>query len=122
MFDHERDEHDILAERLNAEPVIFKGCGSSELAYLLVVAVAFWFPVSIVLATLLGAPAMGIGSSAVGVLATVWFMAGVLQRLKRGRPDGYYQQRIVVWLHDHKLRRSPLIRASGAWDIGRTLR
>jgi len=47
-------------------------------------------------------------------------MAGLFQRLKRGRPDGYYQQQIAIWLSDHGLRRAPFIRRSGAWDIGRT--
>ncbi|MGE0626167.1 MAG: DUF3487 family protein [Pseudomonadales bacterium] len=40
--------------------------------------------------------------------------------MKRNRPDGYYQQRIVLWLDDQGLRRSPFVRRSGAWDIGRT--
>jgi conjugative transfer region protein (TIGR03750 family) len=46
-------------------------------------------------------------------------MASLFQRLKRGRPDGYYQQQFAIWLSDHGLRRSPFIRRTGAWDIGR---
>ena len=39
------DRHDILADRLNAEPAIFKGCSSSELGVIVVVAALVWMPV-----------------------------------------------------------------------------
>jgi conjugative transfer region protein (TIGR03750 family) len=67
----------------------------------------------------MGAVTMGFGIAGVGVVATVIVTAGLFQRLKRGRPEGYYQQRIAIRLDDIGLRRSPFIRRSGAWDIGR---
>ena len=112
--------HDILADRLNAEPAIFKGCSSSELGVIVGVAALVWLPVSLALAGLMGAVTMGFGLAGVGVVATVVVTATLFQRLKRNRPDGYYQQRFVVWLHDKGLRRSTLVRRSGSWDIGRT--
>jgi conjugative transfer region protein (TIGR03750 family) len=53
-------------------------------------------------------------------VATVLLMASLFQRLKRNRPDGYYQQQIVLWLDDRGVKRSPFVRRSGAWDIGRS--
>ena len=114
------DRQDILANRLNAEPAIFKGCSSSELGVIVGVAALVWLPVSLILAGLAGAVTMGFGIAGVGIVATVLLMASLFQRLKRNRPDGYYQQRIVLWLDDQGLRRSPFVRRSGAWDIGRT--
>ncbi|MCP5023351.1 MAG: TIGR03750 family conjugal transfer protein [bacterium] len=114
----ERD--DILADRLNVEPVIFKGCSSSELGMIVGVAALIWLPVSLLLAGLMGAVTMGFGLAGVGVVGTVIVMASLFQRLKRGRPDGYYQQQLSIWLSDHGLRHSPFIRRSGSWDIGRT--
>jgi len=114
------NRHDILADRLNAEPAIFKGCSSSELGVIVGVAALVWLPVSLVLAALIGAVTMGFGLAGVGVVATVVVTATLFQRLKRNRPDGYYQQRFAIWLHDKGLRRSTLIRRSGSWDIGRT--
>jgi conjugative transfer region protein (TIGR03750 family) len=111
---------DILADRLNVEPVIFKGCSSSELGLIVGVAAFIWLPASLLLAGLMGAVTMGFGLAGVGVVGTVIVMAGLFQRLKRGRPDGYYQQQVSIWLSDHGLRHSPFIRRSGAWDIGRT--
>ena len=40
------DRPDILADRLNAEPAIFKGCSSSELGVIVGVAALVWLPVS----------------------------------------------------------------------------
>ena len=114
------DRDDILADRLNVEPVIFKGCSSSELGLIVGVAALIWLPVSLLLAGLMGAVTMGFGLAGVGVVGTVIVMATLFQRLKRGRPDGYYQQQISIWLADHGVRHSPFIRRSGAWDIGRT--
>lgn len=114
------DRHDILADRLNAEPAIFKGCSSSELGAIVVVAALVWLPVSVILAALAGAVTMGFGLAGLGIVATVLLMASVFQRLKRNRPDGYYQQRFVLWLDDRGLRRAPFVRRSGSWDIGRT--
>ena len=114
------NHRDILADRLNAEPAIFKGCSSSELGVIVGVAALVWLPVSLVLAGLIGAVTMGFGLAGVGVVATVVVTATFFQRLKRNRPDGYYQQRFAIWLHDKGLRRSTLIRRSGSWDIGRT--
>jgi conjugative transfer region protein (TIGR03750 family) len=115
-----RDRDSILADRLNAEPAIFKGCSSSELGVIVGVAALVWLPVSLILAGLAGAVTMGFGIAGVGIVATVLVMASLFQRLKRNRPDGYYQQRFVLWLDDRGLRRSPFVRRSGAWDIGRT--
>jgi conjugative transfer region protein (TIGR03750 family) len=114
-------DHGVLAERVIAEPVIFRGCASSELGLLLGAAVAFWLPAALLLSLLIGAPALSVGLAAGGILATVWLAAGILQRLKRGRPEGYYQQGLTVWLHQHHLKRSPLILRSGVWDVGRRL-
>lgn len=114
------ERHDILADRLNAEPAIFKGCSSSELGVIVGVAALVWLPVSLILAWLAGAVTMGFGIAGVGIVATVLLMASLFQRLKRNRPDGYYQQQIVLWLDDRRLKRSPFVRRSGAWDIGRS--
>ncbi len=114
------DRDDILADRLNVEPAIFKGCSSSELGIIVGVAALVWLPVSLLLAGLMGAVTMGFGLAGVGVVGTVIVMASLFQRLKRGRPDGYYQQQVSIWLANHGLRHSPFIRRSGFWDIGRT--
>ena len=114
------NHRDILADRLNAEPAIFKGCSSSELGVIVGVAALVWLPVSLVLAGLMGAVTMGFGLAGIGVVVTVVVTATLFQRLKRNRPDGYYRQRFVIWLHDKGLRSSRLVCRTGSWDIGRS--
>ena len=114
------ETQEILADRLNAEPAIFKGCSSSELGMIVGVAILVWLPLSLLLAWLLGAVTMGFGIAGVGVVATVVVMATLFQRIKRGRPEGYYQQWLRIRLQSMGLTRAPWVLRSGSWDIGRT--
>jgi conjugative transfer region protein (TIGR03750 family) len=111
---------ETLADRVNSEPVIFKGCSSSELGVIVAVSGLVWLPLSLLIAGLLGAATMGFGLAGAAIVATVVVVATIFQRLKRNRPDGYYQQRFVIALHDAGIRRCALIRRSGVWDIGRS--
>lgn len=114
------NDHETLADRLNAEPAIFKGCASSELGMIVGLAIVVWLPLSLLLAWLLGAITMGFGIAGVGVVATVVVMATLFQRIKRGRPEGYYQQWLRIRLQTIGLYRTPWVLRSGSWDIGRT--
>jgi conjugative transfer region protein (TIGR03750 family) len=114
------NDHETLADRLNAEPAIFKGCSSSELGMIVGLAIVVWLPLSLLLAWLLGAITMGFGIAGVGVVATVVVMATLFQRIKRGRPEGYYQQWLRIRLQTMGLYRTPWVLRSGSWDIGRT--
>jgi conjugative transfer region protein (TIGR03750 family) len=114
------DSSETLADRLNQEPVIFRGSTHSELGLILLLATLFWLPVSLLIAACLGAPAMGLGMAMVGVLVTMVFGSTWFQRIKRGRPDYYYQHRLMIILHRLGLRKTRLILLSGVWDLGRT--
>ncbi|MFC6635868.1 TIGR03750 family conjugal transfer protein [Microbulbifer taiwanensis] len=83
-------------------------------------AIVVWLPLSLLLAWLLGAITMGFGLAGVGVVATVVVMATLFQRIKRGRPEGYYQQWLRIRLQTMGLYRAPWVMRSGPWDIGRT--
>ncbi len=111
---------EVMAERMNSEPMILRGCTSSELVTLVVIAIAIWIPLSILVAWLLDAIAMAMGIAGIGILITVVVMATLFQRIKRGRPDGYYQQAIAVWLHRKRLRRSKFCLPDGLMSLGRT--
>jgi conjugative transfer region protein (TIGR03750 family) len=114
------DSSDTLADRLNQEPVIFRGSTHSELGLILLLATIFWLPVSLLIAACLGAIAMSLGLAIVGVLLTIVFGSTLFQRIKRGRPDYYYQHRLMIFLHRLGLRKTRLILSRGVWDLGRT--
>ena len=112
----------LLPLRLNAEPPIFRGCSLTELTILILSGGVCLVPLSLIVSGLFGYWAMGVG---VGVLLViVWVVVGamLLQRLKRGRPQGFYQLRLLLWLEDIGLVRTAYIRKSRVWDIGRRLK
>ena len=111
---------ELRAERLNCEPVVFKGCSSFELAVIAGVSALAWLPASLVVCALMGAVTMGFGLAAIAVVASVVVFAGLFQRIKRGRPDGYYRQRFLLALDARGLYRTGFVRRAGAWDIGRS--
>lgn len=113
-------EPEVLAERMNAEPAIFRGCSSSELGLIVTLAIVAWLPVSLLIAALMGALSMAFGLAGIAIVVSVIVTASVFQRIKRGRPDGYYQQRLAISLADLELRRSPFVRRDGHWSIGRS--
>ena len=82
-------------------------------------AIIIWLPISVLMAWLLGAASMGLGMAGIAIVATVIVMGSVFQRIKRGRPDGYYQQQLLIAAARLHLRRSAFIRRDGSWSIGR---
>lgn len=112
----------FLPDRLNGEPVVFRGLTSPELGFLAAGSVIFWLPVSLLAAGFAGYFMMGFGLAALLALGTLWLASAWLRDLKRGKPDGYHLLRLELLLHDLKLRASPFIRYSGVWDIRRTVR
>jgi conjugative transfer region protein (TIGR03750 family) len=113
-------DSDVLADRVDIEPPIFKGCSSSELLAMLVVAVVVWIPVSLLLSLALGKVAYALAILAVGVIGSVYGSASVFQRVKRNRPDHYYVHVVMRALHRWQLRSFPLAWRTGYWDIGRS--
>jgi conjugative transfer region protein (TIGR03750 family) len=114
------EDSDVLADRVDIEPPIFKGCSSSELLAMLLVAVAVWIPLSLLLALAVGKLAFSLAILAVGVIGSMYFGAAFFQRVKRNRPDHYYVHVVMRLLHLSKLWSFPLTWRSGYWDIGRS--
>lgn len=114
-------QNETLAGRLNSEPVVFQGCTSSEIVILLIAAVLFWLPLSILVALVVGYwLSVVMGGTILGVSVTMYFAPKRFQEIKRGRPDGYYQQRGVLMLARLGLRPSVFITRSGLWGTGRS--
>lgn len=116
------ERNELLPLRLNAEPSIFRGCSLSELMMLVTTGAVVWVPASIIICGLFGYVMMGVGIGLLLIIGWVVIGATVLQKLKRGRPLGFYQLRLRLWLEDCHLRKSPFIRQSQVWDVGRRFR
>ena len=118
-MDLNQEINELLPLRLNAEPSIFRGCSLSELMLLVTVGGTVLVPGSVIVCGLFGYLMMGVGIGLLLVIAWVVIGATFLQKLKRGRPLGFYQLRLRLWLEDLHLLRSSFIRESHIWDIGR---
>lgn len=116
------ERNELLPLRLNAEPSIFRGCSLSELMMLVTTGAGVLVPASIIICGLFGYLMMGVGIGLLLVIAWVVIGATALQKLKRGRPLGFYQLRLRLWLEDCHLRTTPFIRQSRVWDVGRRIR
>jgi conjugative transfer region protein (TIGR03750 family) len=110
---------DRLCTRLDAEPPTFRGCTTSGLGLLLLLAISGWLPLRFVLAGLLGRLPLDVGLAAVGVVVTVLVVTMLWQCLKRDRPDGYYRHWVLLYLHRRGWWRSPFLQRQGGWDLGR---
>jgi len=112
------DDTEVLAERVDTEPPIFRGCSSSELLFMLLAAVVVWIPLSLLVASVIGRLPFALAILAVGVIGSVFIGATAFQRVKRNRPDHYYvhaAKRFIArtgWSY-------PLIWRSGCWDVAR---
>ncbi|MBL1456460.1 TIGR03750 family conjugal transfer protein [Methylophaga sp.] len=118
------DSAEILADRLNNEPPIFRGLSNSELGMVLKVGALFWVPTCLIVATLLGKTMMGMGAAMLMLLLTILVSGSLFQRIKRGRPDYYYQHYLMI--RDVFLRvktntkNQRVIQYTGTWGVGRT--
>lgn len=109
----------ILGSRMNAEPSILRGCSSTELMLVAGVATLIWVPVGIILAFVVGPIVIGLAGAC--IVVTVYVGGGVFQKIKRGRPDGFYQHWVALKLHKLGLGgTSYIIPKEGMLRLGRT--
>jgi conjugative transfer region protein (TIGR03750 family) len=113
-------EERTVYERINNEPVIFRGLSSSELRTGLIVTLITLIPLCAFIGYLLDRLLVGLGTIGIFTMISVMFMGTVFQRIKRGRPDGYYQQRTALILSQLGFNKSKVVKYNGRWSNGRT--
>jgi conjugative transfer region protein (TIGR03750 family) len=114
------EEERTVYERINNEPVIFRGLSSSELGTGLVATVITLLPICGFIGYLMDRILVGFAMIGVLTILSMMYMGTVFQWIKRGRPDGYYQQRTALFLSQLGLRSSPAVKYNGRWSNGRT--
>jgi conjugative transfer region protein (TIGR03750 family) len=111
------DDPRLMADRVNIEPPILRGCSSSELIQLAAFLTAVGLPSSVLIAVAIGKPMFFLGLVMFFDVAGIWMGAGWFQRVKRGRPDHFYVHRARLWLARRGLLRTAIQTRCGAWDI-----
>ena len=113
------DDIGLVSDRLDYEPPIFRGLSNTELLMTVIFGFSFWLPLCVFIGYILGNPMLGLGFSGLMVVVTVVFMGSIFQKIKRGRPNFYYQQKVILWMERKGLRKERFIQESIQWDIGR---
>ncbi len=117
-----------LVDRTNGEPAILRGLTSTESTWAIGLAFVVWLLPGAGLGFLIATVAWPALAIAVTVLvctilpvATVWFGAGALAKLKRERPAHYHIHLARLYLTRYLGRRQHFIAHRGPWDLGRSL-
>jgi conjugative transfer region protein (TIGR03750 family) len=121
MTDHTEPNDAPMTDRINAEPAILRGLSSTEAQLAIGVSLAAWTVFSVPFSFLIGYPQVSIIFIAAGTIGTVWMLSGWFQRVKRDRPDFYYQHMYKKWMTRAGLMRARFVTQSGIWELGRSV-
>lgn len=86
---------DFLPDRLNAEPVVFRGFTTPELGLAALIGIALGLVPGILFSFLWGWVTIPTGALLMP-LAVVFFGGRIMTRIKRGKPENYIWQKLAV--------------------------
>ncbi|HHH0506006.1 TPA: TIGR03750 family conjugal transfer protein [Yersinia enterocolitica] len=96
----------FLPDRLNAEPIVFKGFTTPELFMTAGLSVLGGLVVAIPFTLFIGWLAFPTVSLLMPIVV-VFFGGKLMARFKRGKPENYLYRRVELWLSRHRHRRPP---------------
>ncbi len=113
----------MLVNRLNFDPVVYKGCTEKEILLVVVVtALPLCLLFGIFGYMLWHNIFFGILIGGMLGIAGVFGALNLVQKLKRDKEPGYLQQVLMYKLEQKGLLKTPIIRRNGAWMIGRYIK
>ncbi|WP_180277137.1 TIGR03750 family conjugal transfer protein [Janthinobacterium sp. BJB446] len=111
--------HAPLTDRANREPAILRGFTSSEAQMAIFIVMPIYAVIGLVIALATKMWALGVLVASLAPMLTVWTVAGWIAKVKRNKPDYYYQHHFKRWLAKNGLVKSRFIDHDGFWEIGR---
>lgn len=111
--------HAPLTDRANREPAILRGLTSSEAQMAIFIVMPIYAVIGLAVAFATKIWALGVLIASLAPMLTVWTAAGWMAKVKRNKPDYYYQHRFKLWLAENGLIKSRFIDHDGFWEIGR---
>ncbi|EPE4171413.1 TIGR03750 family conjugal transfer protein [Yersinia enterocolitica] len=112
----------FLPDRLNREPVVWRGLTTSELFLALAIGLGGGCMLGIMLALLTGYWPLIPGSALAGAALLIQGGGHILASAKRGKPDTWLPQAVLAWLERHHLRSVQLVQHSTIWVVRRSPR
>ncbi len=91
-----KDLRDVVASNVNEEAIVFRGASTGELMSIATVSSIVIIPMFVIFGMIIGRTTIMLSLSLVAVFIAIFVLATLMQRVKRGRPDGYYQQKLIL--------------------------
>lgn len=111
---------DVVASNVNEEAVVLFGSTTGELMSMAVISVAIVIPVAVVTGIIMDRLPLFVSLSLVVVFAVMAVVSRIMQVMKRGRPPGYFQHRMLILKGQFGLKRPPFVREHGVMSTIRT--
>lgn len=108
-----------VTDRVNIEPPILNGMAAGEAQYIGLVSAGLGGLLALVLQALTGGGILLLLLVIIVPLLCLWYGSLYLQKVKRGRPDGFYIQMMHLHLASKGIVRPYFVLHKGYWDIGR---
>lgn len=113
---------EFLPDRLNREPVVFRGMTTSELFIALGGGFVTGLTAGIFPAAVLGIWALIPTGALAGAALAVMIGGKWLARVKRGRPDTWLYRATGAWFARHCYGDARLVQTSAVWVIRRSIK
>ena len=110
-----------LTDRVNAEPAILHGMSVTEAKAIFLLSAAVFSFIAIIVFIVTHIWQLAVGIAFFGPLLTLWYGSQYLEVIKRGYPDGFYSQRIHLWMAARGLATPQFLTHDGVWSLGRPL-
>lgn len=121
-----QDESDFTdsftGDFINEEPVVFKGLTDGEIKSVFLISLFIGSPIGVLLGMLSGFPMLMIVFVFVIPMIVVYFLAGWMEKARRGKPSGYVEHNLHAWLVAKRLAKPNFICESTKWSLGRSSR
>ncbi|EMX8466994.1 TIGR03750 family conjugal transfer protein [Serratia marcescens] len=109
----------FIPDRLNAEPVVFRGFTTPEMGLAALAGIGLGLLVSLPFLPLAGWVALPTGMLLTPLLV-IWFGGSWLTRRKRGKPENYLWQRLGAWQRRMGWGHATLIIDKQGWSLRRS--
>lgn len=113
--------HAPVTARVNTEPPVLNGMAATEATWIAVLSVAVYAFVGLLVILTTGLWQIGLAFPTFGTALTLWGASLRLAKLKRGRPDYYYEHAMQRWMAARGLSGDRFLTRTGFWSTGRSL-
>lgn len=113
--------HAPVTARVNTEPPVLNGMAATEATWIAVLSVGVYGFIGLLVILTTGLWQIGLALPTFGTALTLWGASLRLAKLKRGRPDYYYEHAIQRWMAARGLSGDRFLTRTGFWSTGRSL-